>query len=84
MSAKKTPVRTSNALKLPPSIASQTIEAGGFVYCSGTVAMDPETGRLIDADIQAHTVSISFSSRLVSGGTSSPVKYKVFIVVENI
>lgn len=53
----KTPVLTSNAPKPLPGIYSQAIVAGGFVFCSGAVPMDAETGKLIDGDVQAHTVS---------------------------
>ena len=55
---KKTPVLTTNAPKPLPGIYSQAIKAGGFVFVSGAVPMDAETGKLIDGDIQAHTVSI--------------------------
>ncbi|CAD0014862.1 unnamed protein product, partial [Aureobasidium pullulans] len=51
----KTAVLTSNAPKPLPGIYSQAIVANGFVYCSGAIAMDAETGRLIDGDITAHT-----------------------------
>lgn len=52
----KVPVLTSGAPKPLPGIYSQAIKAGGMVYCSGCVPMDPETMKLIDGDIQAHTV----------------------------
>ncbi|KAH8893033.1 L-PSP endoribonuclease family protein Brt1 [Thozetella sp. PMI_491] len=55
MSDSKTPVLTENAPKPLPGIYSQAIKAGGFVFCSGAVAMDPETGKLVEGDIQAHT-----------------------------
>lgn len=38
-------------------IYSQAIVANGTVYCSGSVAMDPATGQIIDGDVGAHTVS---------------------------
>lgn len=49
----KVPVLTSNAPKPLPGIYSQAIIANGTVYCSGAVAMDPETGKIIDGDVQA-------------------------------
>ena len=52
----KTPVLTSKAPKPLPGIYSQAIIANGFVYCSGAVPMDAETGKIIDGDIKAHTV----------------------------
>ena len=48
----RTPVHTSRA---PAAIGpySQAIVAGGFCYLSGQIAMDPETGELVDGDIGA-------------------------------
>jgi len=47
-------ISTSSA---PASIGpfSQAIRAVGLVFVSGQVAMDPETGQLIDGDIAAQT-----------------------------
>lgn len=56
----KTPVLTSNAPKPLPGIYSQAIIANGTVYCSGAVAMDAETGKIVDGDIK---VSRENSSR---------------------
>jgi hypothetical protein len=53
----KTPVLTAEAPKPIPGVYNQAIVAGGFVYCSGAVAMDPETMEIISGDLQAHTVS---------------------------
>ncbi|RAL01991.1 putative L-PSP endoribonuclease family protein Brt1 [Aspergillus ibericus CBS 121593] len=53
--ATKTPVLTDKAPKPLPGIYSQAIVSNGVVYCSGAVPMDPETGKLIDGDIKAHT-----------------------------
>jgi len=30
---------------------SQAVEAGGFVFCSGQIPIDPQTGLLVDSDI---------------------------------
>lgn len=43
-----------------PGIYSQAIKANGMVYCSGAVPMDPVTMKLIDGDVQAHTVGIIY------------------------
>ncbi|ODM19963.1 hypothetical protein SI65_04949 [Aspergillus cristatus] len=51
----KTPILTDKAPKPLPGIYSQAIVAGGVVYCSGAVAMDPETGKIVDGDVKAHT-----------------------------
>ena len=34
---------------------SQGIRAGGFVFVSGQVALDPETGRIVPGDVAAQT-----------------------------
>jgi hypothetical protein len=54
----KIPVLTDKAPKPLPGIYSQAIIANGVVYCSGAVPMDATTGKLIDGDVKAHTVSI--------------------------
>lgn len=54
--ASKTPVLTSKAPPPLPGIMSQAIVCNGMVYCSGAVAMDPVTGKLVDGDVKAHTV----------------------------
>ena len=53
----KEAVLTLNAPPPLPGIYSQAIKAGGMVYCSGAVPMDAKTGKLIDGDVKAHTVS---------------------------
>jgi enamine deaminase RidA (YjgF/YER057c/UK114 family) len=59
--ASKTAVLTSKAPKPLPGIYSQAIICNGMVYCSGAVPMDPETGKLIDGDVKAHTVLLPYS-----------------------
>lgn len=66
--ATKTPISTDKAPKALPGIYSQAIVSNGVVYCSGAVAMDAETGKIIDGDIKAHTVRIylpSFPSPII-------------------
>ncbi len=43
--------------KAPRAIGpySQAIKAGGFVFCSGQIPLDPVTGELRDADIREQT-----------------------------
>ena len=57
MSSKEA-ISTDKAPKPIPGVYNQAIVAGGTVYCSGQVAMDPATGKIIDGDIQAHTVGV--------------------------
>ena len=53
----KTAVLTDKSPKPLPGIYSQAIVCNGMVYCSGAVPMDAETGKLIEGDVKAHTVS---------------------------
>ncbi|KAI1138310.1 L-PSP endoribonuclease family protein Brt1 [Hypoxylon sp. FL0543] len=55
--AEKTAVLTDKAPKPLAGIYSQAIKANGFVFVSGAVPMDPETMKIVNGDIQAHTVS---------------------------
>jgi 2-iminobutanoate/2-iminopropanoate deaminase len=34
---------------------SQGVISGGFLFCSGQIALDPETGELVDGDVSAQT-----------------------------
>jgi 2-iminobutanoate/2-iminopropanoate deaminase len=47
-------VSTPNA---PAAIGpySQAVVHGGVVYCSGQIALDPETGAFLDGDVSAQT-----------------------------
>jgi enamine deaminase RidA (YjgF/YER057c/UK114 family) len=52
-------VLTENA---PPPLAgvlNQAIIANGTVYCSGQVAIDPATGKMVEGDVKARTVSLN-------------------------
>src|SRR6185295_5267045 len=46
---------TSPELTPPVGPFSQAIEAGGFIYFSGTVGQDPATGKLVAGGIAAET-----------------------------
>ena len=37
---------------------SQAVEAGGFVFCSGQIPLDPQTGKLLNSDIASETVRV--------------------------
>jgi enamine deaminase RidA (YjgF/YER057c/UK114 family) len=57
-------VLTENA---PPPLAgvlNQAIIANGTVYCSGQVAIDPATGKMVEGDVAARTVLSSLVSML--------------------
>lgn len=62
---------------------SQAIVAGGLVFCSGQVAIDPATNRLIDGDIAAQTRRVldNLDAVLRAAGSSlnDAVKTSVFL-----
>jgi 2-iminobutanoate/2-iminopropanoate deaminase len=37
---------------------SQAVKAGSFVYCSGQIALDPETNVMISGDVRAQTTQV--------------------------
>jgi len=62
---------------------SQAIRCGQFVYTSGQIALDPSSGELVGADVQAqtHRVLQNLQAVLTSAGSSlaSAVKTTVFL-----
>ncbi|KAF3396019.1 2-iminobutanoate/2-iminopropanoate deaminase [Penicillium rolfsii] len=82
MSAKQA-VLTKNAPAPLPGIYSQAIVANGFVYCSGCVPMDAQSGNLIEGDIKAHThqciKNISHILEAAGSDITKVVKVNVFI-----
>lgn len=47
-------VLTSQAPK-PVGPYSQGVISGGFLFCSGQIALDPESGRVVEGGIEAQT-----------------------------
>lgn len=78
----RTQIRTTEA---PAAIGpySQAIRCGQFVYASGQIALDPTSGELVGADVQAQTQRVlqNVQALLASAGTSlaSVVKTTVFL-----
>jgi hypothetical protein len=57
MADSRSQIFTHKAPNPLPAINSQAIVANGIVYCSGNVAINAETNKIIDGDIQLHTVN---------------------------
>jgi 2-iminobutanoate/2-iminopropanoate deaminase len=58
--------------KAPKAIGpySQAVKAGGFLFCSGQIPLDPTTGDLVDGDIavQAGQVMANIAAVLTAAG----------------
>lgn len=78
----KTPVKTDQA---PGAIGpySQAIKAGGFVFVSGQIPIDPQTGAFVPGGIAEQTEQVlkNLSAVLRAGGSSlaQVVKTTVFL-----
>ncbi|KAF2164658.1 hypothetical protein M409DRAFT_37036 [Zasmidium cellare ATCC 36951] len=81
--APKQVVLTDKAPKPLEGILSQAIVANGVVYCSGQVAVDPATGKLVEGTVgdRTHRIIQNLTSVLEGAGTSieNVVKVSVFI-----
>ncbi|MEW6756614.1 MAG: RidA family protein [Acidobacteriota bacterium] len=51
---------------------SQAIRAGGFLFCSGQIALDPATGQIAGSDVETQTRRVLENLRAVldAGGSS--------------
>lgn len=66
---------------------AQAVTSGGFVFCSGQIAIDPATGAVVEGDVVAQTrqVLLNLSAVLVAAGSdlSRVVKTTVFLADMN-
>jgi 2-iminobutanoate/2-iminopropanoate deaminase len=62
---------------------SQAVRAGGLLFCSGQIPLDPATGKMVDGGIEAQTerVLLNLEAVLAAGGASlgSVLKTTVFM-----
>ena len=78
-------VTTVHTDKAPAAIGpySQAVVAGGFLFTAGQIALDPETGQVVDGDVVAQTerVLANLSAVLEQAGAtwSRVVKTTVFL-----
>lgn len=74
-----------NTDKAPAAIGpyNQAVKAGGFLYCSGQIPLDPATGKLVEGDVavQATRVLDNLKAVLEAGGASlaDVVRCEVFL-----
>lgn len=75
-------VKTDTA-PTPVGPYSQAVVSGGFVFCSGQIALEPGTGILVDRDVESETARVmeNLSTVLEAAGSSlsSVVKTTIFL-----
>lgn len=80
-----TPLVEIESSKAPRAIGpySQAIHAGDWVHCSGQIALDPETGDLVEGDVARQTeqvlVNLSAVLREAGASLSQVVKTTVYL-----
>jgi 2-iminobutanoate/2-iminopropanoate deaminase len=84
MSSAAEAVRT-DAAPAPVGPYNQAVKAGGVLYCSGQIALDPQSGAMVGAgDVEAETrqVLANLSAVLAAGGASAAqvVRTTVYLV----
>jgi 2-iminobutanoate/2-iminopropanoate deaminase len=65
---------------------SQAVAAGGFLFCSGQIPLDPKTGQMIEGDIVAQTerVMANLEAVLTAGGASWSSVVRTTIYLQNL
>ena len=65
---------------------SQAVRAGGFVFLSGQIPLDPKTGQMVEGDIEAQTrrVMENLEAVLVAAGTSFERVVRATIYLTNL
>ena len=62
---------------------SQAVVAGGFLFCSGQIALDPKTGSIVGQDVETQTVQVmdNIQAVLKAAGCSwdTVVKTTIFL-----
>ena len=82
MSAKHEAVLTAKAPQ-PIGPYSQAVKAGGFLFCSGQIALDPTSGQLAATDVEGQTRRVLENLKAVveagGGKLENVVKTTIFL-----
>ncbi|KAE8381832.1 Endoribonuclease L-PSP/chorismate mutase-like protein [Aspergillus bertholletiae] len=82
MSSNKTAIVSHNA-PAPSLLMSQALICQGMIYCSGSLGIDPKTGKFVDGDASDRTVQAlrNLEEILKSGGSDlgKVVKVTIFL-----
>ncbi len=84
--AQEKKVVATKAAPQPIGPYSQAIKAGGFVFASGQIALDPATGKLIEGDIKAQTERVlkNLSAVLAAAGSRMDRVVRTTVFLKNI
>ena len=65
---------------------SQAIKAGGLIFASGQIALDPATGKLVEGDVKAQTERVlkNLSAVLAAAGSSTERVVRTTVFLKNI
>jgi reactive intermediate/imine deaminase len=65
---------------------SQAIEAGGFIFCSGQIPLDPRTGLLVKGDVTLQTERIlkNLEEILKAAGSSLALAVKLTVFLTDL
>lgn len=65
---------------------SQAIKAGGLIFASGQIALDPATGKIVDGDIKTQTERAlkNLSAVLTAAGSSMDRVVRATVFLKNI
>ncbi|HUO58186.1 MAG TPA: RidA family protein [bacterium] len=74
-------VISSKGAPTPIGPYSQAIEAGGLIFCSGQIPLDPQTGQLVQGDITAQAKRIMDNFEAVLGAAGSSLRHTVKLTV---
>jgi 2-iminobutanoate/2-iminopropanoate deaminase len=56
---------------------SQAVVCGGFVFCSGQIALEPGTGILVDRDVESETMRVMENLKAVLEASGSSLEQVV-------
>jgi 2-iminobutanoate/2-iminopropanoate deaminase len=82
-------IQTINSSKAPKAVGpySQAIKAGGFIYFSGQIALNPETGNLENKSIEIETTQVLNNLKTVLQEANctfeNVVRSEIFVVEVN-
>ena len=77
-------IKTSNA-PLPVGPYSQAVEAGGVIYCSGMIGLDPKTSAMVDGGVEEQTVQVlkNLAAVLKEAGSGLEAVVRTTIMLRN-